>query len=79
MFDQSRHGHVQERRPGRQAVSQCGHEATPLLVEAVESGGKQVRCLRCGTVGPVREDSEAARRALLARNARNAAGAQGTE
>ena len=46
--------------------SKCKH-VSPVVVNAVEGGGRRAHCLRCGAIGPVRETTEAARQAISPR------------
>lgn len=56
--------HPEGRRKGLRRSGRCAHQHVgPLVAEQVE-GGREVRCLVCGTVGPARKTSEEARRAL---------------
>lgn len=46
--------------------SKCKH-VSPVMVNAVEGGGRRAHCLRCGAIGPVRETTDAARQAISSR------------
>ena len=49
---------------GKPTIWRCAHHY-PILVDRVE-GGRQARCLGCGTSGPTRADAEQAMLALRA-------------